>query len=366
MGLSGLDVASFPGLLAVVVGVSLCASRSEESAEDCFLAGRALRWWLVGISLVLLPLLGSSLVETRVLHAADPTALPVRTIDTSQFSPPSPDPAGIIYLPLSQRLLVSDSEVNEMPIFRGVNLFETTLTGELVATSTTLSFSNEPTGLALNPANGHLFVSDDNARDIFEVDPGPDGRYGSPDDLITSFDTTAFGSDDPEGITYDSGEDVLYVADGVDATIYRVDPGPNGVFDGIPPAGDDGVDSFQVDSLGVSDPEGIAFNPDRGTLYVVGQPSSILIEVTRSGALVRTIGISAAGATKPAGLAYGPGSVDPSSVGLYIAARGVDNGSDPSENDGKIFEISLTSPRQKTTPPKRSPLSGPRRSGGDR
>jgi DNA-binding beta-propeller fold protein YncE len=300
---------------------------------------------------VFLGLLLASSTGTAVLLAQDLTASLVRTIGVSGFSPPSPDSAGITYLPESHRLLMSDSEVNEMPIFAGANLFETTLDGELVATSVTLSFSNEPTGLTHNPANGHLFVSDDNAREIFEVDPGPDGRYGSPDDLITSFDTTAFGSDDPEGVTYDSRQGVLYVADGVDATIYRVDPGPNGVFDGMPPTGDDGVDGFAVDSLGVSDPEGIAFNPDTGHLYVVGQPSSILIEVTPSGALVRTIDISAAGATKPAGLACGPGSVDPSAGSVYIAARGVDNGSDPDENDGKIFEMSLTSPPAGKRPP---------------
>jgi DNA-binding beta-propeller fold protein YncE len=297
-----------------------------------------------------LPVLVGSSTRIGTLRAGDPTAVLVRTIDASQFAPPSPDSAGITYLRLRDRLLMSDSEVNEMPIFTGANLFETTLAGELVATSTTLSFSSEPTGLAVNPANGHLFVSDDNARVVFEVDPGPDGRYGSADDLISSFDTTAFGSDDPEGVTYDSLEGLLYIADGVDAAIYRVDPGPNGVFDGIPPTGDDGVDSFAVDSLGVTDPEGLAFNSDNGNLYVVGEPSSILIEVTRSGDLVRTIDISAAHATKPAGLAYGPGSVNPSAGSIYIAARGVDNGADPNENDGKIFEMTASSPADPLLP----------------
>src|SRR3954465_13680065 len=37
----------------------------------------------------------------------------VQTIRTSAFSPPSPDPSGIVYMPGRDRLLISDSEVDE-------------------------------------------------------------------------------------------------------------------------------------------------------------------------------------------------------------------------------------------------------------
>lgn len=36
-----------------------------------------------------------------------------RTTDTSLYSPPSPDPAGLTYLPSSDTLLIGDSEVEE-------------------------------------------------------------------------------------------------------------------------------------------------------------------------------------------------------------------------------------------------------------
>jgi len=52
MELSGFDVAAFAGFIAVVVGVSLYASRKEETTEDYFLAGRRLTWWLIGFSLI--------------------------------------------------------------------------------------------------------------------------------------------------------------------------------------------------------------------------------------------------------------------------------------------------------------------------
>jgi SSS family solute:Na+ symporter len=52
MELSWFDLAAFIGFIVFVVGVSLYASRSEDSSEDYFLAGRNLSWWLIGVSLI--------------------------------------------------------------------------------------------------------------------------------------------------------------------------------------------------------------------------------------------------------------------------------------------------------------------------
>jgi SSS family solute:Na+ symporter len=52
MQLTGLDIAAFLAFLAAVVGISLYASRREKDAEDYFLAGRNLSWWLIGFSLI--------------------------------------------------------------------------------------------------------------------------------------------------------------------------------------------------------------------------------------------------------------------------------------------------------------------------
>ena len=52
MNLTTLDLVVFVGFLAVVIAVSLWAGRRERSAEDYFLAGRTLPWWLIGFSLI--------------------------------------------------------------------------------------------------------------------------------------------------------------------------------------------------------------------------------------------------------------------------------------------------------------------------
>ena len=52
MQLTLWDGIAFAAFLAAVVGISLYASRKEETSEDYFLAGRSLTWWLIGISLI--------------------------------------------------------------------------------------------------------------------------------------------------------------------------------------------------------------------------------------------------------------------------------------------------------------------------
>ena len=276
----------------------------------------------------------------------------IQTINAFQWSPPSPDSSGVVYLPASDTLMVVDGEVNEMPIYAGANVFEATLQGNLIGTWNTLSFSNEPTGISVNPANGHLFISQDTPpKVVYELDPGPDGFYGTSDDnIVSSVITANFGSNDPEGVTYATGLNVLFIADGVNSEIYRVDPGSNGIFDGVPPAGDDQVTSFDTFSLGLEDPEGVAYNPDNGNLYLAGKTRNIgtrnfdtLLEVTTNGVLVQLIDVSAANANKLSGVGYGPSSVDPNLRVIYIVDRAVDNNSDPNENDGKIYEMMLPS-----------------------
>lgn len=52
MNLNIVDIITFLGFLAIVIGISLYASRKEENSEDYFLAGRGLSWWVIGISLI--------------------------------------------------------------------------------------------------------------------------------------------------------------------------------------------------------------------------------------------------------------------------------------------------------------------------
>jgi hypothetical protein len=297
------------------------------------------------------------------------TSTVIQTIPAWEWNPPSPDSSGIVYLPGKNRLLVSDGEVDETVVithtdattesityYEGVNMWQTTLDGSVDDTWTTLvdqdtgGYSDEPTGVALNPANNHLFITDDTGpRTVYEVNPGPDGNYGTGDDVVTSFSTgtydgsAGFGCLDPEGITYVPTLDVLFIIDGLNREVYRVSPGPDGLFNGVAPDGDDQATHFDIASMGVTDPEGIAYSAYTGTLYIAGANRDFLFETTTTGTLVRILDVTAANAKSLAGLEYAPSSIDPNLMSLYVVDRGVDNNFLPDRvpNDGRVYEFTL-------------------------
>jgi SSS family solute:Na+ symporter len=52
MQLTTLDLFVFIAFIVIVVGVGIWKSRHEGDSESYFLAGRGLRWWLIGVSLI--------------------------------------------------------------------------------------------------------------------------------------------------------------------------------------------------------------------------------------------------------------------------------------------------------------------------
>jgi hypothetical protein len=270
----------------------------------------------------------------------------VRIIDTSSaaWNPSSPDPSGVDYWPLTGRLLITDSEVDEMrPYWAGANVFDATTSGTLVRTCNTIAYTEEPTGIAINPHNNHIFISSDSGDIVFEISLGADGKYCTADDIVTATNVgTLYGVGDAEDVAY--GNNTLFIAGGADAEVYRVPLGANGVLGG----GDDGpMTHFDTNRLGFSDTEAIGFNHAAGTLFIASpkRTEKYLGETTVTGTLVRAYDLTLMGdmGNIRSDVAYAPGSQNPAIRSIYIAARGVDNDSNRNENDGKVWEISIGS-----------------------
>jgi Cadherin domain len=292
------------------------------------------------------------IVELSLTAAVAPAASSfssslVHTVDTAAWDKPSPDPSGLAYLSGKNRIMVTDGEVEEtkggITHFEGANVWEMTFGGNVLRTAnvskvqpTVVPMSDEPTGVAYDPALDLYYFSDDGPKVVFRLNPGADDVVGTADDSWNSFGVSGFGNGDPEGIAYDTAHDRIFVADGVNAEVYQYTT--TGSL----------VGHFDVAAFGVQDPETVEFNPVSGTLFVLSnRPSGpIIVETSLNGTLIQTINVAAAGARKPAGLAYAPASNGSGAFRFYIADRGIDNDSHPDENDGKIYE--LTAPQTGT------------------
>jgi hypothetical protein len=283
------------------------------------------------VSLALIPAAPAAAANTIVL---------VNTIDTSMWNPSSPDPSGITYWPARNRLVVVDGEVEEMSIFKGANLFVSTLAGSLDDIGSTLAFSKEPVGIDIEVApNGHFFISDDGAKKIHEIDLGSDQRL-TKDDVIRSFSTTAFGNSDPEGLALGQlgGQPRLFTVDGAGQEVYITAPGNDGIY-GTGDANET-TTHFDVSAI-IKDPEGLD-QSDSGTLFVADRSRQQIVEISTSGALLNAYDLRPFNVLNPGDVTLAPGSQNSSVKNLYVAARGVDNNVNPNENDGKIYEFSLS------------------------
>ncbi|MGQ0849015.1 MAG: PKD domain-containing protein [Actinomycetota bacterium] len=262
-------------------------------------------------------------------------------INTWQWSPPSPDPSGVVWMPSQNRLLVSDSEVEEQTGagFHGFNLwyFQPQTSVDTTAGDTT-SFNNEPTGVGYDPAGNRLFITNDNSGGrVWVISLGTNGTFDLTDPRY-SFPTNNFPlAVDAEDVTFHQGNGRLYIMDGVGREVWEVDPGGNGIFEGA--AGDDTIIHFDVQLFGASDPEGIAYSPDSGRLLVVDDPSASVYELETNGTLIHQIDISASGGTRIAGISLGPARDGSGATRMYIVDRKVDNGANPNENDGLMYEM---------------------------
>jgi hypothetical protein len=289
-----------------------------------------------------------SFVEVAAPAASSFQSALVRTTNMAAFTPPSPDPSGLTYIPSRNSLLMCDGEVEEtvsgITHFAGANVWELSLSGGVLSTAnisrvapTVVPMTNEPNGVAWNPSNGHVYVSEDDGQKVYDLNPGVDGQIGTRDDTWTSFSTQSVGSGDPEGIAYDSWHNQIFVVDGTNAEIYQYS------VTGSP------IRHFDVQAYGVVDPESVEFNPDSGTLFIMNSNSSttVIIETTTQGALLQTINASAAHPVAAAELAYAPASDGSGVKRFYIVDRGIDNNANPKIVDGKMYEVTAPS----TLPP---------------
>jgi hypothetical protein len=267
--------------------------------------------------------------------AAATKASLVRVTLTSSWPTHSPDPMGLTYNPKTKKLLISDSEVDEIPaLWKGKNFFVATRGGRLLAARTFKKFTHEPEDLAWDGKDQALFVTDDDLDRVFRVGRGKDKKLGTRDDVVvTVLHTHRFGSFDPEGLAWRGGrKPMLIVSDSTNRRVYKIQRGRDRRFG----TRDDIVKSFGTHKYGFTTAEDVAVRGKH--LFIVSSRQTFILETTLKGGLVKKIDISGLGIKSSSGITFAPGT-DGGRSRLYLTASGVDNNVDPNENDGRLFEL---------------------------
>ena len=251
-----------------------------------------------------------SLLPNGQPAAAATAGQKVRVTLTSSWPTRSPDPMGLTYNPLTRKLLISDSEVDETALWRGKNLFIARRGGGLFAARTLKKFTVEPEDLAWDGKHQALFVTDDDLDRVFRVGRGKDRKLGTRDDVVkTVLHTHRFGSLDPEGLAWRGGrKPMLIVTDSGDSgptsvpRVYKILRGRDKRFG----TRDDVITKFGTARYGFTSSEDVAIRGKR--LFIVSSRQHFVLETDRAGRLIQKIDISGMGIKAASGIAFAPGT----------------------------------------------------------
>jgi hypothetical protein len=102
------------------------------------------------------------------------------------------------------------------------------------------------------------------------------------------------------------------------------------------------IASFDTEALGIADPEGVDYDPGRGTLYVVSRKAhEAIVEVATDGTLVSRFAVPEGTLISPGGIALVPARDGSDSLSLLVADRGEDNSDSAAPIDGRLIELRL-------------------------
>ena len=275
----------------------------------------------------------------------------VRESNTSDWSTPSPDPTGLTYDPRSHKFWISDSEVDETGLWKHRNLFLASRLGALQNTRQLTKATVEPEGISWFPRGKSLLVVDDDRNAIFRFARGRDGQLGTRDDKVRKLvNTLRYGSGDAEGVTWHSRRgklDMLIWTDAGTTKIYELKRGRDhrfGTRDDVMRRQFPTSTFTGPGNRHFADPNGVYFDRKTSHLFTVDSKKHFVLETTLAGGFVQAINMLFCRDDPVcrgfSDLVFAPGT-DGSRRRLYLTDRGLDNDVDPTENDGRLYQVKL-------------------------
>jgi uncharacterized protein YjiK len=199
----------------------------------------------------------------------------------------------------------------------------------------------DPISVAFDNRAGRMLILQSSADQLLEVSEDADGNLDP--QTLTRHNIRHFALQDPQGMAFDPARGILYILDAAGPRIIRVEPGADGSFEGA------GISIIDLSSSGLGAVRGLAFEPGTGNLHVMVPAELKLYEVTLSGEVVAERDLTEFGVEDPRGIVFAPSgdqTDDPAQVNLFLADSGQndDQVTAESQGTGQILELSLIQP----------------------
>src|SRR5687768_15380171 len=231
--------------------------------------------------------------------------------------------------------LVFSSEANTFLILDGsANVTQITMDEEHAGTRNIPEVQNDPLNAAFNQKTGSLLVFNRGTSELIQI--RADGKG-----LSTRFGANSFGVTDPQGLAFDPVDGRMFILDAGNAQIVSVVPHPTQRFDS------NAVQRISMNNLGSGLLKGLAYHPGSGNLYVSEPGQKKLYELTQSGDLVASFDLATLGISNPTAMTFAPSvdnTDDPSIQDLFILDTGVVSSQQGEPSESQIVELSLQAP----------------------
>ena len=281
-----------------------------------------------------------SFVRSPTTFAQDHTAFirRVRSIETDDLG--IPNPAGLSFSIRANTLHVLAGVEPARPSV--ADIFLLTPTEDLAGYVDIAAEIKDPINMAFDNKANRLLIFRSAGKRLIEVMVGPDGNLNP--STLTAHKAHHFGLQNPQGMTVDPASGHLFILDATGPRLVRVESDPDGGFDNAL--------ILQVDLglTGLVNPRGLALEPTTGHFYFLSPIKQKLYELTLRGQVVATRDLSELDISGLQGMVFAPSgdlTDDPLEVSLYIADSGpgaLQGQRTSLFEGGRIVELSLIQP----------------------
>src|SRR5687768_6629082 len=231
--------------------------------------------------------------------------------------------------------LVFSSEANTFLILDGsANVTQITMDEEHAGTRNIPEVQNDPLNAAFNQKTGSLFVFNRGTSELVQI--RTDGKG-----LSTRVGANSFGVTDPQGLAFDPVDGRMFILDAGNAQILSIAPHSTLSFNAEEAIRSNKVQRVSLKKLGSGSFRSLAYNPGNGHLYVARPAQKMLYELTQAGRLVASFDLAALGISNPSAMTFAPSvdnTDDPDIYDLFLLDAGMVS------TQSQIVELSLQAP----------------------